>query len=189
MAPYGEAYETHNNINEDNDGHCSSINCHPGFKGDNDTSHRLHTGGDSPMITDCDLCHMDSDEDNTLMLWSAYDSNKGYGCTGCHGRDYGEAIERNYADFLIAGKSKASGWGLRRVHALKGVPKCLFCHADKEPLPENINPPYYLDPNAEVNLTNSCQDGLDNDGDGLYDHVDPDCGALLTAHAVSNVNP
>ncbi len=179
-ASHVEAFETHNNPNG---GHCSSINCHPGFAGDNDTSHTLHTGGDNPMITNCDLCHMNSDEDNTLMSWSAYDSNKGYGCTGCHGRDYGEAIERNYGDFLIAGLPKASGWGLRRVHALKGVPKCIFCHADKEPLPENVNPPYYLDPNAEVNLTNSCQDGLDNDGDGLYDNVDPDCANAKMAYS------
>jgi hypothetical protein len=182
-GPHVEAFETHNNTNKNNDEHCSSIECHPGFTGDNDASHTLHTGGDNPMIDDCYLCHMDSDEDNALMSWSAYNNNNGYGCAGCHGRDYGATIERNYGDFLIAGKPKASGWGLRRLHALKGVPKCIFCHADKEPLPENVNPPYYLDMNADVNITNSCDDGLDNDGDGLYDNVDPDCADARIAYS------
>ncbi len=182
-----EAFQTHNNPNENNSGHCSSINCHPGFTGNNDASHELHTGGKSPMVTDCYLCHMDSDEDNALMSWSAYDNNKGYGCTGCHGRNYGAAIERNYGDFHIAGKPKASGWGLRRVHALKGVPRCIFCHADREPLPENVNPPYYLDLDANTNRIDSCRDGLDNDGDGLYDNVDPDCAEMRVAYSYDSM--
>ncbi len=176
-APYVKGFEGYNDPNQNNGGHCSSTLCHPGFTGDHDVTHELHTGGDIPITTNCDLCHTSSeDDDTTLTLWSAYNNDKGYGCTGCHGRYYDETIGRDYKDFPISGKPKASGWGLRRVHELKGVTSCFNCHGDMDPLPENVSPPYYVDSSAGVNLTDPCSDGLDNDGDGLYDNVDSDCG-------------
>jgi hypothetical protein len=189
-VPYVGAYESYNDPDTHSDGFCSSLSCHPGFiDGPSDVTHAVHTGGDNPITENCTLCHTDSDDDNPMTSWSSYNENNGYGCSGCHGRDYGENIGRNFCNYPIDDKPKASAWGLRRVHERKGVTSCFNCHGDMDPLPENVSPPYYVDSDAGVNLMDSCSDGLDNDGDGLYDSIDSDCGALLNAHAVSNVNP
>lgn len=176
-APEAIGFEGINEPNQNNEGHCSSLSCHPAFIDDYNVTHDSHIDGDSPITTNCDLCHNGSEDNSILIFWSAYNNDKGYGCTGCHGRDYNEYVIRDYPGFPVAGKYKASGWGLRRVHELNGVNKCFVCHGDKEPLPENVSPPYYVDYYSEVNFTDSCRDGLDNDGDGFYDEEDPDCGA------------
>ncbi|MHC4219532.1 MAG: hypothetical protein ACYSU7_13895, partial [Planctomycetota bacterium] len=99
----------------------------------------------------------------------------GFGCVGCHGRDYGG--------------DHPEGAGLRRHHAMHNVTLCFNCHAfDPEPLPEDVPPPYYGSP--DTNADDSCNsapgmlenwsigdtDGLDNDGDTQYDGNDSDCG-------------
>ncbi len=134
------------------------------------------------MGTDCLMCHT-SVGDNPFTYTSASDGfggSPGFGCAGCHGRDYGG--------------DHPQGVGLRAHHLAAGVLACLSCHTDDPaPLPENILPPYYG--SFETNAFDSCNPlfppdtwgesfsldndlGLDNDGDGLYDNVeDPDCGA------------
>ena len=158
-------------------GACSD--CHPGFLGRGDL-HDMHAG---TIGIDCDDCHTGSGRDNPFVMWSI----TGYGCTGCHGRDYGETIEADYG-FGLAGLFKASGYGLRKQHLLKGETGCLDCHADVpqcEILPEIVAGPvalwYGIDPcdsrsedsTPEPNGDDSV--GLDNDGDGLIDDADSDC--------------
>jgi hypothetical protein len=102
-------------------------------------------------------------------------------CVGCHGR-----IE-----------DQASGAGLRQHHWNSGITICSGCHADANPaeytpVGEDVLPPYYFTPdiNHPDKPTKPCNprgeenyagisEGLDNDGDDLYDGNDPDCGAVL----------
>jgi hypothetical protein len=137
-------------------------------------------------ITSCTLCHQHSGgEVPVLTYWS----NSGFGCSGCHGRDYGETS-------LHSGLAKSTSYGLRAKHALEGVTVCATCHypgspvtgdPDPEPamLPETVPPPYYG--LASNNLTDPCSTaqesfdntvGLDNDGNGVADMADPACAAV-----------
>ncbi|MEX0332490.1 MAG: cytochrome c3 family protein [Puniceicoccaceae bacterium] len=190
------AFESYHDPNQNDTGYCSS--CHPGFtSGRSDTLHAFHTGGDDPVTTNCSLCHTGSGRDNPFTLWSTGDSDDGLGCTGCHGRDYGETIVADYRDFPISGQQKNSGVGLRLHHAVSGITSCAGCHTDTEtPHPENVIDPgsgntthYYLrgdvslggapvDPsNNEVSANTYArfsEPGLDNDGDDLYNMSDPD---------------
>lgn len=178
------AYESYHDPTlegEADEGYCSS--CHPGFLGGrSDTTHALHTGNPDPVTGNCSLCHTGSGRDNPLIMWSAGDL---LGCTGCHGRDYGETIQANYRGFPTQGKAKASGYGLRAHHAGAGVTVCADCHTDTvTPVAENVNPPYYA--RGDVRLggapVDSCSNedsgndadstGLDNDGDDAYDGAD-----------------
>jgi hypothetical protein len=177
------AYESYHDPALSDQGYCTT--CHPGFTGGrSDTLHALHTGGSDPVTNNCDLCHTTVNRDNPLIMWSA----DGLGCTGCHGRDYGETIEADYRGFSISGLPKASGYGLRRHHKNSGITVCLDCHADGDSFPEHAPlPPYYSKP--EVSLGGAALDpctnedsendtgtlGRDNDGDLLYDGDDPDC--------------
>ena len=186
-TPEVAAFESYHDPALADAGYCTS--CHTGFAaGKNDTTHKLHTGGTSALGTitsNCDLCHTGSGRDNPLTLWSAEDDavTPGLGCAGCHGRDYGETIGANHQGFPITGLPKAGTWGLRQKHQDSGVPgtaACQSCHGTSTtPLSEDIEPPYYA--RADVNVSDSCADLLDNDGDGLLDAADPDC--------VSNVAP
>lgn len=185
------AYESYHDPLQNDKGYCST--CHPGFAGGrSDALHALHTGGSDPVTGECSLCHTGSGRDNPLTMWSIGDgSGNGLGCAGCHGRMYGEAIRDNYRGFPTFGRSKSSGYGLRRHHFNSGVTVCLVCHAPEPPggaiLPESEGPPYYA--RSDVSLggrpvdactnedTANDQDaaGLDNDGDGLYELNDADC--------------
>ena len=85
------------------------------------------------------------------------------------------------------GQPKASGYGLRLVHASKGVTVCATCHPSNPHtvLDETSKPPYYL--MRVSNLTNPCDSaqedlpfdvdtiGLDNDGNGYIDCADYSC--------------
>ena len=139
-----------------------------------DDLHRVHRHN-IRMSTACDLCHTTGDGNNPYIGSSDGTTNNiGYGCAGCHGRDYG-------------GTTGVSGVGLRAHHAGAGVGGCAACHAgDPSPLPENIAPPYYGTVDTDVNYP--CNDdagtsedwsgdaiGLDNDGDGTYDLSDANC--------------
>ncbi len=132
---------------------------------------------------DCDTCHISSSQ-----RFPVYTSSSGggagfdpIGCVGCHGR-----LE-----------DQAAGAGLRRHHWNAGVALCAGCHADANPanytpVGEDVLPPYYFTPdtNHPDKPTDPCNpsggedyagisEGLDNDGDDLYDGNDPDCGAVL----------
>ncbi|MHC4141971.1 MAG: hypothetical protein ACYSUF_08875 [Planctomycetota bacterium] len=166
-----------------NGGYC--VDCHGDFDGPTspkgtlfpeDSKHEMHRGA-SHMNTECALCHMTADPPAgdvpfTYQSLGTVDT-PGFGCVGCHGRDYG-------------GKWP-NGVGLRQHHELHDVTQCQNCHGNPAPLPENIDPPYYGSP--DTNADDSCNqapgflenwsvnnpEGLDNDGDDLYDENDPDC--------------
>jgi hypothetical protein len=106
------------------------------------------------------------------------------GCMGCHGR---------YEDDEAQNSSGGLGAGLRQHHTRAGIKECMTRHADANPMlytpvAESVQPPYYFTPDSEFpnKPTDPCSphdeedyaggnNGLDNDGDGLYDKRDPDC--------------
>jgi len=170
-SPGAEAYDRYN------DG-CN--NCHGAFTDDtstkgsvfpSDNKHVMHRAS-SNMNTDCSLCHTSSDNRDPFIGSSdGTNDTPGMGCIGCH----------------VAP-------GLRAHHADANVAICAPCHqSDPTPDPENVNPPYYgsvdTDANNACNLVATAGTnenwtvgdtlGLDNDGDGLYDGNDPDCGGSV----------
>lgn len=174
--------------------------CHGNFY---NNLHTLHQGGQDPITTNCALCHTQpiGSADNPLIMWSAVDNGNGLGCSGCHGRDYGETITANYGGFPTLGKPKASGYGLRKHHTNAGVIECLACHADVPQSsihPEWVNPPYYLRSDVHVggekcyacdqeDTANDANNrGLDNDGDLDYDADDSDCSLTFDTHIIEN---
>lgn len=193
------AYPNFHDPNLDGDGYCAS--CHTGFPGRGDT-HDTHVGN-SNLTGNCNLCHTGSGRNNPFIMWSTGDSSPGsnYGCTGCHGRDYGETIQlanshdNGSSTFNLNGLPKISGYGLRKQHLVKGVTRCLDCHQDVPRsfvADEGVKPPNYL--RTDVNLSDPCSSveedttpelmgddsvGLDNDGDGRTDMADPGCNAAL----------
>ena len=170
--PDAAAYERYN------DG-CET--CHGAFTDDTSTKGSVFPGGDKhdmhsssqEMAADCDLCHKRQDG-NDPFIGSADGTanNPGLGCNGCH-----EPL------------------GLRAHHLVNAVASCAVCHPG-DPLPptEDTPPAYYG--TADTNVTGPCNDvaaartnenwtegdylGSDNDGDGLYDGADPDCGAVTS---------
>ena len=159
-----------------NDG-CQS--CHGAFTDNTSTKgstfpsggkHDMHRSS-SYMNTNCNLCHRaDDGRDPYTASSTGTATNAGVGCTGCH-----------------------NAAGLRLHHASSGVGVCADCHSgDPAPPKENIRPPYYgtIDTKAanpcnataqnliNENWTTNCCEGLDTDGDNLYDMNDPDCFAI-----------
>lgn len=106
----------------------------------------------------------------------------GIGCLGCHGRE--EDIGH---DAISSGR----GAGLNQHHHRSGVSECAKCHTDADPanyrpVGERVRPAYYFAPDAAhpAKPTDPCTaserfvsplEGLDNDGDLLYELADPDC--------------
>ena len=184
------AYESYHDPALNDEGYC--VTCHPGFTGGrSDVLHQLHVSGDG-VTTNCNLCHTGSGRDNPLTMWSFGDALNGLGCAGCHGRNYGETISQDYQGLPTAGDPKASGYGLRRHHALHDVTICATCHTPDVPpggeiFPESENAPYYgrtdvslggqpMDTCTNEDTANDADTiGLDNDGDDLYELADPDC--------------
>jgi hypothetical protein len=162
------------------------IQCHGDFDGPDSpggsvfpqgSKHEMHRGA-AFMDTDCGLCHVNPGDDPATNMSAGTQSTPGLGCVGCHGRDEGPGFG------LL-------GVGLRRIHTEAGILFCAQCHPDDpqgELVGEDVLPPYYGSP--DTNVGSSCNDdgseswtldnnrGLDNDGDGLYDEDDPDCGCL-----------
>jgi len=174
----------------DDGGFC--VECHGAF--DDDTSpkgtvfpnggkHNMHRSS-SYMNTDCTMCHVEiGDIPMTNFSGSdGYGGGPGPGCIGCHGQDYDP--DPDIEDII--------GAGLRRHHLMNNVDVCLNCHpSDPDPLPES-SPPFYYG-SFDTNAFDSCNtaglgflenwsldgdntDGLDNDGDQVYDSRDDDCG-------------
>lgn len=143
----------------------------------------LHDTHRTTMLSgDCNACHFGTGR--TPVYINKSNGGTGLsklGCAGCHGR--AEDIKG------IA----TIGAGLRQRHFTAGETVCLDCHNDSDPgnytpVAENVSPPYYFTPDtAHPNKpTNSCNQsgkenfaglaqGLDNDGNGLYDGNDPAC--------------
>lgn len=183
-----QAYGRYNNAGT------GCVQCHDGFVGGPQyVLHFAHTNNFG--ITECNFCHPAGGGSLPVRTYSSGPGG-GYGCTGCHGQDYGELS-------FYGGLPKSTGYGLREVHAAKGVTVCANCHvpgAYNSPnpfpamLPESTPPPYYLMPGSD--LTNPCDSnqedlatgeitpdsvGLDNDGNGLADWPnDPSCAQPAT---------
>ncbi len=161
------------------------IDCHNGFVGGSGGLHQNHRF--QLDVQTCNLCHPSGGGSTPISTYTS-GSGGGFGCAGCHGRDYGETS-------VIGGQPKATGYGLRQVHAANGVTECATCHmpgalGSPNPFPailgENVPPPYYAP--IFSNLTDPCASGqedmpfdvdsigLDNDGDGDVDFpADSDC--------------
>jgi hypothetical protein len=146
-------------------GNGNCFTCHPGFD-NRGPLHDLHVGS-SQMTGTCLLCHTSIGDDPSTGSSGADPENS---CSGCH------MLE-----------------GLVMHHENAGAPadpsglKCVTCHGTFDPPGEDTLPPYYS--RADVNVKDPCDgatagpgedysgdgEGLDNDGDLLYDSNDPDC--------------
>jgi hypothetical protein len=180
-APRVEAYPSY----DDGSG-VGCVSCHANFyNGGLHVSHLTKFG-----ITSCTLCHQTYPGEKPVLTYWSMD---GYGCAGCHGRDYGETS-------VLSGLPKSTAYGLRRKHLMHNPPitVCGTCHfpgstetgvPDPAPaiLPETVPPPYYG--RATNNLTDPCSSaqesfdatiGLDNDGNGAADYpADSACFAFI----------
>ncbi len=145
--------------------------------------HNLHR--QVMLNNDCEVCHTAPGEVPVYTNFSGggigFDA---IGCVGCHGR--AEDV----------GKDTLYGAGLRQHHTRAGVELCMGCHIDADPaeftpVPEDVAPPYYFLPDpahpnkptmpcnldAEENYAGDAE-GLDNDGNDVYDGLDPACGTV-----------
>jgi hypothetical protein len=142
---------------------------------------------------DCDVCHGSGGRFPVFLDISAGGTGlSAISCTGCHGRE-----EDNTA--ANPGFPAGRGAGLRQHHTSAGVMLCTDCHPDANPVAytpvgENVLPDYYANPGTDhpAMPTGPCNsdgsenfagipEGLDNDGDGVYDGADTDCGSTGTA--------
>lgn len=180
--------------------YCAQSGCHGDFRASSYTSntdgmdwgnlHNLHRfdmlGGD------CEVCHTSPDFLPVNMASS--DGGNGLsalGCMGCHGRNADSNPENpSFPNGL--------GAGLRQHHTDAGVKDCVMCHEDANPanytpVGEHVLPAYYANPGTghDDMPADPCNDdtsedfagiaeGLDNDGDGLYDDADSDCDPTPT---------
>jgi cysteine-rich repeat protein len=199
-APGAGAYEQYS----DNRDATNCRGCHGDFRsspynpalsdGENwgDDLHDIHRV--QMLNRDCQTCH----QSGTFFPVLTFSSGGGEGfppisCMGCHGR----AADAGGDDL-----SEGLGAGLRQHHTTAGAPAdgdgllCLDCHSDADPanytpVGEDVLPPYYTTPDPDTRHpdkpTDSCNpngeeqfaglpEGLDNDGDNVYDGADSDCG-------------
>ena len=170
-------------------------NCHGDFRDSpyislsdgSDWGDSLHNVHRNDMLGgDCSTCHAA----NGFSPVSLESSEGGSGlaaisCVGCHGRD------EDNGNATTTGTSQR-GAGLRQHHV--GEANCSGCHDDQTgytPVGENVLPNYYANPGTghPAMPTDSCNPsggenfagtalGLDNDGDGIYDTSDSDCGVV-----------
>lgn len=171
----GLCYEAYRTV--EGNGYCAQ--CHPGFIS-RGTLHDMHQGNQD-MTNNCQLCHTSTGD--TPLTYSSGETD-GQGCRGCHGIDNGSMF--------------SWGAGLRAHHINAGAPPdgngqtCMDCHSDPPPATENIAPVYYS--RSDVNVKDPCDSttgdgedhsgdgqGLDNDGDLVYDEADSDCSTPTEA--------
>lgn len=155
----------------------------------------LHNVHRNTMLDEfCSACHFGANRFPVFLnLSNGGEGLQPVSCVGCHGIDPNPGSSNNQW-----------GAGLRRHHVLALVPPdqngdtCFDCHQnDPTPMAENVPPSYYFtpDPSHPDKPTDPCNpspnfvehfsqgtmgtEGLDNDGDLIYDEVDSDCGGLL----------
>lgn len=174
-------------------GNCAS--CHQRFPNQSYTSladgqlwpDGLHTTHQNMVSFECDTCH--SSGGRSPVFLSSSQGAPGLApisCAGCHGRA---------EDATEPGMTEGSAAGLRQHHFVSGQQICSACHADANPdnkvtVAESTFPPYYGNASYPEIPTDPCNPepglpenyagstiGLDNDGDGVYDTLDSDCGA------------
>jgi hypothetical protein len=141
---------------------------------------------------DCNTCHTGPNKFPVFIGHS--DGGNGLppiGCLGCHGRE---------ADLGHDSISPGRAAGLNQHHHKAGVTECAKCHTDADPanykpVGEHVAPAYYFlpdaahpdkpsDPCTTSELFVSLTDGLDNDGNQLYEFNDPDCQRAAPAPAM-----
>ena len=169
--------------------------CHGDFRsnqyispGDGALWGNLHNLHRTTMLSgDCDACHSAGDRFPVFLSSSVGgDGLEPISCAGCHGREGDNTPQSGYSA------------GLRQHHTSAGVMICGQCHPDANPanftpVGEDNLPPYYFNPgNGHPNIPgDSCNqdgsedfagnaDGLDNDGDAVYDGGDTDCSGTAT---------
>jgi len=150
--------------------------------------HNLHR---STMLGgDCDTCHGNNDLPVRMNLSSGGSGLSPIGCVGCHGRN-----EDNVpANPEVAAGHTGYGAALRQHHFVAGVEACNLCHLDADPdnyttVGEDVMPDYYAHPGIghpaipddPCNADGSedfagSPEGLDNDGNDVYDMSDAGCG-------------
>jgi hypothetical protein len=140
------------------------------------------------LNNDCNTCHSSGGTFPVILDSSAGGNGLDLiSCVGCHGRSEDAGNDGGFSGGL--------GAGLRQHHFSAGVEICADCHSDPDPatytpVGENVLPPYYANPgNNHPNMpTNPCNqngnenfagsaEGLDNDGNDIYDGNDPACQA------------
>jgi len=143
--------------------------------------------GHEPFVGNtCNACHKSGGFGEVFLNFSE-DATLSKGCVGCHGRD--EDVTGNCTGLSGSqGGVEAecgSGAGLRQYHESQvGSGTCSSCHdGDANPVGEHIAPFNYG--KSGVVMKDSCDDdgtesqfgatGVDNDGDGQRDGLDPDC--------------
>jgi len=150
--------------------------------------HNLHRN--TMLTSDCNTCHSGSSRFPVILNFSSGGNGLSpIACVGCHGRN-----EDNVAGNPEVGAGRTGyGAGLRQHHYNAGVQICAECHLDADPasytpVGENVLPDYYANPgsNHPSMPTDPCNpaggedfagdaEGLDNDGDDVYDGSDSDC--------------
>ncbi len=191
----GTAYTTYGGDSSN----CGS--CHGDFRAtayvspvDGQNWGNLHNVHRTTMLGgDCDACH---GADTFPVILDESNGGTGLeaiGCMGCHGRS-----EDNVAGNPEVGAGRSGyGAGLRQHHQNAGATVCSNCHLDANPanytpVGENVLPPYYASPgtghpamptqscngNGSENFAGAAQ-GLDNDGDDLYDTSDTNCATAV----------
>jgi PKD repeat protein/cytochrome c553 len=185
-AATSQAYPTYSQNSDTNTGYCAD--CHGDFNGSNYSSlttddpanwgMNLMKGHVTRYEMQCTDCH-----DNVAKAPVATNSSiSGVTCATCHGRDE----DNTPNDGTFGGSAAGRGDGLRARHEQAGITVCSNCHtADTTPVGENVAPVTYvakgIDP-CDENDYGSVRfgsAGLDNDGDGLRDGDDPDCGSRI----------
>jgi hypothetical protein len=199
LTPDSDAYTRYND---------GCVNCHGAFtdgtspKGSSFVNnHKMDMHRDSQfMQSSCNLCHSGGAKANPYIASSRGTSdNPGLGCTGCHGRE--EDAGNDSASAGLGAGLRQHHWNANRIIETPGGPVsthvCGDCHTDADPanytpVGEHVKPRFYgtadtnvdgpCNPVAQQNINENWTlndfEGLDNDGDGLYDTNDPDCGGL-----------
>jgi hypothetical protein len=190
-TPKSNAYQTYSQSRDDTN--CQL--CHGAFRDSpyisnsdgQDWGDDLHDIHRNVMLEgDCDTCHSGGKFPVDLDSSDGGDGLLAISCVGCHGRN---------EDIGNDSESTGRAAGLRQHHSSTGTTLCMGCHSDANsanytPVGEDVPPSYYFTPDAahpdkptDPCNTNGEEDyagiaeGLDNDGEDIYDTNDPDCGA------------
>ena len=146
-------------------------NCHGEFESPDspreDWSATKHLVHQQMVGFNCVTCHDGSPGINTENMVK---------CAACHGHDYtGIATDPNL--------QRDAAVGMRAHHLPFVGSTCTNCHsgapagADPTSLPEDTPTSFGINPcDGSEDWEGVQGEGLDNDGDGLYDMNDPDCG-------------
>jgi predicted CXXCH cytochrome family protein len=187
-------YPAYSQNSDENTGFCAD--CHGSFDKEVYVSLQDGTNWNETLMgrhqqfvnNSCTACHQPTPGATPVILDSSANFGLNQGCVGCHGRNEDAGTDTGQP---VQHPVSLAGAGMRQRHFISGVMVCANCHGDANPehftpVGEEVLPPNYdsvlLDPNFN---NDPCADdqvgptGLDNDGDGLIDGDDPDCGGVL----------